>query len=185
MKVAEMKSINKVWENKIPALESFLEAYREESEKYYRNKIQEYHDEIHNPNRTELSSALFSARTHSYIIPQYQKIIIDAGMSLHDVEKNYYSDIMRFFGGNDQYIETQIQKTLDREIDMKRADLIYRCSKKVGTIVDVKNMEVGMNGSLNGIVVGDTGKSVKVHTIGAGGYDIQRYHFRVLIKELK
>ena len=39
-------------------------------------------------------------------------------------------------------------------------------------------------GDINGIIVGTEGKA-KIQTIGAGGYNIQCFHFRTLIHEIK
>ncbi len=40
------------------------------------------------------------------------------------------------------------------------------------------------DGELNGYISGTRGKA-SVHTIGAGGYNVQCFHFRVLVKKLK
>jgi len=45
-------------------------------------------------------------------------------------------------------------------------------------------LRIGMNGEINGIVRGEKG-AVTVETIGVGGWNIQKFHFRVLVKEYK
>ena len=66
-------------------------------------------------------------------------------------------------------------------------NLIYRVRDTVGEITDWKGIrvEIGTWGFpvLNGIVIGKLGKC-KVESIDAGGYNIQRYHIRVLVKEI-
>ena len=54
----------------------------------------------------------------------------------------------------------------------------------VGTITDARGLYVGNKGELNGIVIGDRGRA-RIETIGAGGYNIQCFHFRTLIHEIK
>lgn len=50
----------------------------------------------------------------------------------------------------------------------------------VGKITDAKGLTIGMNGELNGLVIGDK-DSATVTTILAGGYNIQCLHYRVLV----
>lgn len=54
----------------------------------------------------------------------------------------------------------------------------------VGTITDAAALYIGPEGDINGIIVGTEGKA-KIQTIGAGGYNIQCFHFRTLIHEIK
>lgn len=59
--------------------------------------------------------------------------------------------------------------------------LVYRVKEKTGEITDAGGLQLGMNGEINGTVVGEQGRAT-VTTIGAGGYNIQCFHFRVLVK---
>lgn len=63
-------------------------------------------------------------------------------------------------------------------------ELVDKVTKIVGTIDDVSNLRVGMDGTLNGRVYGDRG-GAKIRTIVAGGYHIQVRHYRVLVHPIK
>lgn len=78
----------------------------------------------------------------------------------------------------------KLNKALDREANAKYDDIIERTNHITGTITDASNLHIGRKGDLNGFIEGERGKA-KVETIGAGGYNIQCYHFRTLIHELK
>lgn len=78
-----------------------------------------------------------------------------------------------------------IKKMLDTEEQDKVLDLVKRVTKVIGSITDASMLHIGeQNGELNGIVIGTDGRC-EVKTIGAGGYNIQCYHYRVLVKKLK
>lgn len=81
------------------------------------------------------------------------------------------------------YEETlaKLQKDLDEEAKRKYDFIIERTVAIVGTITDATYLEVGASGELNGFIKGTDG-TANVNTIGAGGYNIQCYHFRTLIK---
>jgi len=67
-------------------------------------------------------------------------------------------------------------------------NLINRVSEITGTFTDCKGLHLDSDNSgyaiINGIVIGEKGKA-KIESIGAGGYNIQRYHIRVLVKEVR
>ena len=81
---------------------------------------------------------------------------------------------------NDELFE----KDIKREAEAKYDDMIERTNRICGTITDATGLRVGEKGDLDGYVIGEKGKA-HVHTIGAGGYNIQCYHFRVLVHEVK
>lgn len=81
--------------------------------------------------------------------------------------------------------EEELNKILDDEEKSKVLDLIRRVTKVVGTITDASMLTIGrQNGELNGYVTGTEGRCY-VETIGAGGYNIQVFHYRVLVKKIR
>lgn len=74
----------------------------------------------------------------------------------------------------------KLDKDLNDDANAMYDDIIERTNKITGKITDASALEVGAKGELNGFVVGERG-TAKVQTIGAGGYNIQRFHFRTLI----
>ena len=101
------------------------------------------------------------------------------------VEEGKWEFINNYFYA--QNIEEGLQR-LDRdltnEMNRKYDFIIERTNKIVGQITNTEDLKIGMNGELNGIILGTRGKA-KVETIGAGGYNIQIFHYRVLVKEVK
>lgn len=78
----------------------------------------------------------------------------------------------------------KLEKDLTQEWNRKYDFIIVRTNAIVGTITDATNLKVGDKGDLNGFIIGTKG-TAKVQTIGAGGYNIQCFHFRTLIDAIK
>lgn len=86
----------------------------------------------------------------------------------------------------DTYEESiaKLQKHLDEEANRKYDFIIERTTEITGKITDATGLRIGAKHDLNGYIIGEKG-TAKVQTIGAGGYNIQCYHFRTLINKLK
>lgn len=76
----------------------------------------------------------------------------------------------------------KLEKDLAQEWNRKYDFIIERTNEIVGEITDASNLKVGSKGDLNGYIIGTRG-TAKVQTIGAGGYNIQCFHFRTLINK--
>ena len=89
-----------------------------------------------------------------------------------------YEKGRRMFDGD------KLIKELEQDKKAKYDDIVNRANKICGTIKDATGLSVGEKGELNGLVIGDRGRAY-IETIGAGGYNIQCFHFRTLIHERK
>lgn len=78
----------------------------------------------------------------------------------------------------------KLNKILDEEVEQRKKDFIKRIKMVIGDIKDLKGLSIGLNGEINGVAKG-VKCNAKVQTIGAGGYNIQQYHYRVLINAIE
>ena len=77
----------------------------------------------------------------------------------------------------------RFERDLKNDADAKYDNIIDRTNAICGTITDAAGLNVGAKGDLDGYVKGERGVA-HVHTIGAGGYNIQCFHFRVLVHKV-
>lgn len=78
----------------------------------------------------------------------------------------------------------KLNKILDEDVKDKKEMFITRVKEVIGEIKDLTGLKIGGNGEINGIAKG-VRCNAKVETITAGGYNIQCYHFRVLVNTVK
>ncbi|MFB0831524.1 hypothetical protein ACEU2D_18215 [Brevibacillus laterosporus] len=76
-----------------------------------------------------------------------------------------------------------LERMLEEDRKAKLFDLIHRINDVVGTIEDASQLRVSQKGNLDGVITGEKGKA-KIETIGAGGYNIQCFHYRTLVHKL-
>lgn len=102
----------------------------------------------------------------------------------------YSEFIKKYRGGYRHMMKTdeEIEKENHEATQTLIINLFNRVYEKVGEITDAKYLEVtrgNMNYPvINGKIIGTKGTAV-VESIGAGGYNIQRYHIRTLVKQSK
>lgn len=68
----------------------------------------------------------------------------------------------------------------DSVVREQKLNIVIRAWEKVGRLSEVRFSRMGGDGSFNGTVTGEKG-SARIETILAGGYNIQRLHYRVLV----
>jgi hypothetical protein len=128
-------------------------------------------------------------------IPSYKYINhCTSGPTYSAVKRNYelnniesafkmkYSDPLFIHYKSSNFDNEWLDKNVEQEKNDKLIDLMTRVTKITGVITDASNLRV-KNGELNGTIIGENG-SVTVNTIGAGGYNVQRFHFRTLVHKL-
>lgn len=76
------------------------------------------------------------------------------------------------------------RSSADMIVEMQKLDILTRAWSKVGRVSKLVMAHIGSDGSFNGYIEGEKGK-VHIETILAGGYNIQRLHYRVLVKEIQ
>lgn len=112
---------------------------------------------------------------------------------IEKVYREYTRNFREIWGGFESYVIVRhgayeidmekLNRELDEEGNRKYDFIIGRTNEIVGTITDAKYLRIGDKGDLNGYIIGTEGQA-KVQTIGAGGYNIQCFHFRTLINKV-
>lgn len=192
-------------------LKDFLENWKQHAIVYYREKrirFIEYRKELKAQERAARLEALqtlpsleryreiYKGRelTDSDLANLWPRKDVDAFLSERGLEYHQIQRKLNEFGDqitfrlleirDDQEREAWLEKAMEEEKRAKLIDLIGRIMGTVGTITDAAALRIGPEGDINGYIVGTEGKA-KIQTIGAGGYNIQCFHFRTLIHEMK
>lgn len=110
---------------------------------------------------------------------EYYKEYKEAYKAFNDT----WNFLYRYLDNKNHFDTQKLKKELEQDKKAKYDDIVNRTNKICGTIKDATGLKVGAKGELNGIVKGERGNA-RIETIGAGGYNIQCYHFRTLIHEI-
>lgn len=165
----------------------FLEGWKERAKKFYENSVdawvdtlREYYEEDHK--FCDWLNNHFNERKNKELVKKMEEPRLTAKAVHSD-----YSYLDRYMSGSlhgGYYLNTELlQKDLDNEANEKYDFIIERTNNIVGQITDASDLSIGNKGDLNGIIVGTRGKA-RVQTIGAGGYNIQVFHYRTLINRV-
>lgn len=168
-----------------------LNAYYAEKQKLddLRSKIkEEYWFTDKTPEQIAYTEArgIFWKKCHGYyetrLKPDYWGKMRETEVKVHDGEYEWLNPYT-----NEDTLEKAIERLnadLVEEANRKYDFIIDRTNKITGTITDASNLKIGAKQDLNGYIIGEKG-TAKVQTIGAGGYNIQCFHFRTIINEMK
>ena len=131
-------------------------------------------EQIERKQQREMELAL-----HNYIKSEMDNIKIPALEAwLANYRIAYTEMCHKYFDGFE--LSMRMNETEKMVRNQKMNIIIIRSFEKVGKLVDVNFGTIGMNGEFNGIVIGERG-TASIRTILAGGYNIQRLHYRVLV----
>lgn len=140
----------------IPVLEEFLSRYRESLIKFYSEQIRQYREWLYSPEARAINST----------------------RKLQIIRSRFGAVTVRYSGCDEDFMVGDI----DKNVNLKRESFIRRIEDEVGEIKEAR-LRIGIDGEINGVVIG-ANDSVEVETIGAGGWNVQRFHFRVLVKKI-
>lgn len=100
--------------------------------------------------------------------------------------KNSLMDTLtsRLVSENESGAINYLNKYLDREVKARKVTFIDSIENAGGDMVKVMSLQIGDDSMLNGII-SCVNADVKIETVGAGGYNIQRFHYRILCHALK
>lgn len=132
------------------------------------------------------------------VLEDFRKYLIETWNKQDLATKEFYIEQYKKLGYNKfienykyssyQHMKLELEdfnKVNVRDAEMLILNFISRVEEKAGVIEDCSGLIVteGNNGYsvINGFVKGSK-QNVQVESIGAGGYNIQKYHIRVLVK---
>ena len=174
----------------VPAIIEFLEGWKAHVKEYYRERFEAYVEERKTRNE---ENRVYCEFVNTGWFKLYKEDRAAAFAAKEEARKKEtaarkayekkWGFIMRYVD-RDGLDEELLDKDLQKEADAKYDDIIERANAICGKITDARGLWVGNKGDLDGIVIGERG-TAKIQTIGAGGYNIQCYHFRTLIHEVK
>jgi len=106
----------------------------------------------------------------------------------YDECKAFRREMAHKWGRNwEEYYMTKLEdlyKQNAKDAENLILNLINRVTERVGQIVNVDDLHLDQDNAgyliINGKIIGTDGEC-RVESIGAGGYNIQRYHIRVLV----
>lgn len=175
--------VTKYYMDKKDTFDEDRKQYKEDVNRAYFEEILENRDLIERKwDRERFSEEYDPNVDYEYIISYRRRHQCrKAEMYIEAFERKYDSFFMSFY--QHRFDEEWLDKQLTEEMNAKLIDLMTRVSKVTGEILDASSLRI-KDGNLNGFVIGKDGKAI-VETIGAGGYNIQIYHYRTLVKPIK
>ena len=171
------------------AIDEFLDTWWGDTMDWYLEKFREFKRLFSIKKELQDEFGYWSTRPNQTLEPSYNEACEKLDRFLGRLGESQKGLVQMMFYHDNQHIVNHDKPSayeflagiITNERKRKRAALIAKIEKKAGKIVDAKALSVGIDGNLNGVVIGDMA-SVRINTIYAGGYNIQCFHFRVLVK---
>lgn len=195
---------DKAQSRNVPAILEFLEAWKKRVFDFYDADLKAahqekarirslYNEEAKHPwgtpeyeaahNAYEAAHKAYTEKLHGYYRPltdeekKRPKYRYEHRIKIKDGE---WEHINHYYETTYEESIAKLQKELDEEANRKYDFIIERTTAITGKITDASCLTVGAKCDLNGYIIGEKG-TANVQTIGAGGYNIQCFHFRTLI----
>lgn len=173
--IAETEAIEQKNRN-VPALVEYLNEWKKKEIEFYRNLFDFY---LANKDKA------FELHHKAYEFPYGSK----ERNAYQAKEKKFWNTVSPVIsliidGTPETLNEEKMIKRVTWDANAKYDHLIEQVEEITGEITDARQLEIGDKGEINGYIIGKSGKA-SVQTIGAGGYNIQRFHFRTLVHEYK
>lgn len=196
-------------DNEIPdVIKEFFEAWKQDSISFFSNRYDEYHEFVQQLRTEEYAARREAVKT----LPVYSKYAdriqsmsdydflnvyprqpMESYLKERSLDYNSISERKRSFAGpvvtamcryNDPIQRQQhLEADMEREMRSRMLELAQRIGEHVGRITDAQGLHI-QNGEIAGVIYGEKG-SASIQTIGAGGYNIQRFHFRTLVHPIE
>lgn len=140
--------------------------------------------EVERKLQTEIPEVFTEARNH--LVESWVASDIRAREDMLKAKKDLeYKEFRKMYRYTEEeslkHTDEEFRKIEEREADFWLLNLYNRVYAITGKVTDCSGIRWGGK-CLDGYVVGENGVA-EVETIGAGGYNIQRFHLRVLVKE--
>jgi hypothetical protein len=166
---------------RIPVIEEFLKNWKRQAIEWYKKDYIRLKERI--KERKEKQKQLEEWRQENKIGYYYNNPLLKAKEKELGLDIPLLQDALTARLIIEDNWQEYLEKEIEKDKNLKRQLFINRVKEITGTIIDATNLKIGNNGEINGIVTGEKGKA-KVETITAGGWNIQCYHFRVLVHKI-